>query len=112
MATLFEHMYEYTKVIALKENDVGMIDESYFSKIKSLYIGYLLLVLILKYYVHLFKEYETLDVVKNNKINKNQAKLFETHINFNIINEFNTHFPGFENYIVKVMHLLIDITGN
>lgn len=118
MCELMSHMYEYARIIALKnvsdeETKRTIYDESnetlnkdkqkinivnkdiLFNNIKALYIGYILIVLVLKYYVMLFKSDRQL------KIHSKKDQLF------NIINIFNQNFPAFEEFMLKTLQLII-----
>jgi hypothetical protein len=101
MSDLMNHIYEYTRIIALKETSSGDLDRSGFSKMKSLYIGYLLIVLILKYYSMLFKTATRKKIIM--KDDPNNTK----HHNFDIIESFNANFPAFKGFVDRSMDILM-----
>jgi len=98
MTELMDHFYEYIKVIALKENDKGELDDSEFSINKSNYIGYILIVLVLKYYSMMLKT----KTDKENILNTNKYNYFD------IIHTFNKHFPAFKEFMDKSIDILMD----
>ena len=101
MIELMDHIYEYIKVIALKENDKGDLDDSEFSINKSNYIGYILIVLVLKYYSMMLK-------TKPDKEDKEYISNTNKYNYFDIIHTFNKHFPAFKGFMDKSIDILLD----
>jgi hypothetical protein len=104
MSALMNHIYEFTKVIVLKgkigsdKNDNnGEYNPNHPSvrELKVRYIGYILIVLILKYYSMLLKKTQLYESTK------------KYMIKFDIIETFNKNFPVFKNFMDKSMAILI-----
>ncbi|VBB18016.1 hypothetical protein YASMINEVIRUS_479 [Yasminevirus sp. GU-2018] len=110
MAELMAHLYEFTRVIALKETSDGDLDRSGFSNMKAMYIGYVLLVLVLKYYSMLFK---TVGGIKSSVRGKNKTlrdprvQSTETTIRYDILEAFNNNFPAFKSFTMKSIELMM-----
>jgi WD40 repeat protein len=104
MAELMDHFYEYIRVIALKENDKGELDDSEFSINKSNYIGYILIVLLLKYYSMMLK---TMFDKEYKEYNENVSNVNKYNY-FDIMHTFNNHFPAFKDFITKSIDILMD----
>lgn len=112
MADLMNHMYEYTRVIALKETSAGDLNRSGFSRMKSLYIGYILIVLVLKYYSMMLKSFSGaslsgISVTKNVGQKIVIKENIEKHLNFDIIETFNKNFPAFKGFVERSMDILM-----
>ena len=97
MTELMNHFYEYTRVIALKENNSGDITRNEFNNMKALYIGYVLMILVLKYYSMVIKLVPPKIVHNNNN----------TYINFDILETFNMNFPAFKDFMIDSIELMI-----
>jgi hypothetical protein len=92
MYTLMEHMYEYTRTIALKEYGTNIhknIHKKEHISVISMYIGYTLIVLVLKYY--------------SNVLKMNTSK----HLDRNILDTFNKNFPVFKDFMDKSIDIMI-----
>jgi hypothetical protein len=119
MRDLMNHMYEYTRVVALKETSENDIERSGFSNMKAIYIGYVLLVLIIKYYSVLVKTLnnekssskKVLDKTKNvsvetTLIEKNTKRRIK-NVDLDIINIFNENFPAFKSFTDRSLNLML-----
>lgn len=94
MCELMDHMYEFTRVIGLGETQDGNITRSKINNLKALYIGYVLLLLVLKYYSKLY-----MYITKDDK-----AQYDQIHYNLmyhDLIETFIENFPAFEGFIKK-----------
>ena len=109
MHDLMNHMYEYTRVIALKETSAGNLNRMEFSNMISLYIGYILIMLVLKYYSMMLKVLsESLHSgISVTKYIGQKSVIKEKHINFDIIDTFNKNFPAFKDFVDRSMDILI-----
>lgn len=99
MYELMSHMCEYARIITIKDESEGVPNNNInisLNDIKILYIGYILIVLILKYYAAFFK------TNKKFKIQINKDHLFNT------IKIFNQNFPIFEGFVFKALNLMIN----
>jgi len=90
MTELTDHLYEYTRVIALKEKADGDIDRSGVNHIKAIYTGYVFVVLILQYYSMMFK-----------------TTTCSKKIKFDIINTFNANFPAFKDFMTESLNVML-----
>ena len=95
MNDLMNHFYEYTRIIALKETMDGEFNNSHFSTVMALYIGYVLIVLILKYYSMM---------IKSSNDNK---KFTEKILKSDLLITFNKNFPAFELYVNRAIGLML-----
>lgn len=95
MADMMMHFYEYTKMIFLKNNDNNA--RSAFGNKKALYIGYILMTLILKYYIQLFKLCDEKYITSNENV----------IINLDVAKSFVENFPIFEEFIKYYMDNLM-----
>ena len=93
MFDLMTHLYEYTRIIVLKENINGQFNRSKFSQMTSHYIGYTLMVLVLKYYSMMINTTSDDFVINKNK--------------FDILETFNKNFPVFTDIMYSMMAVLI-----
>lgn len=112
MSDLMNHMYEYTRVIALKETSDGDLNRSGFSRMKSLYIGYILIVLVLKYYSMMLKSMSGasmsgISVTKNVGHKVIIKESTEKHLKFDIIETFNKNFPAFKAFVDRSVDILM-----
>lgn len=109
MTDLMSHMYEYTRVVALKETSSGDLNRTGFSKMKALYIGYILIVLVLKYYSMMLKSLSGAAVTKTRDIGQKVMikESTEKHLNFDIIETFNKNFPAFQEFVNRSMDTLM-----
>jgi hypothetical protein len=121
MRDLMNHMYEYTRVIALKEtikNDEEQnesTERSKFSDMKAIYIGYVLLILVIKYYLVLVKtsnqEYissaETKGKTKSNTKSNVNIQLNQRSPALDIMKTFNDNFPIFKSFTDKTLSLIL-----
>lgn len=94
MSELMDHMYEYARVIGLGETQDGNITRSKVNNLKALYIGYVLLLLVLKYYSKLY-----IYITRQNQIQHNQIQYNQNY--HDLIETFTANFPAFEGFIKK-----------
>lgn len=118
MAELMSHMYEFTRVIVLKESYDGDIDRSEINNLKSVYIGYVLLILVVKYYSMTIKVnstptsyvQSTRNIGDSNTINSHIVPIMENEnkiINFDILDIFNSNFPALQAFASKSINLML-----
>jgi hypothetical protein len=123
MRDLMNHMYEYTREIALKEtiknNEVQneSTERSKFNDMKAIYIGYVLLILVIKYYLVLVKtsnhEYiSSIETKVNTKVNtksmtKSPAVDRRLPLQIDIMKTFNDNFPIFKSFTDKTLSLIL-----
>jgi len=91
---LMNHIYEYTRIIVLKETTNGDLVRNDISSECVMYIGYTFALLVLKYYSTMTK------LLTNNDSNTK-------HINLDIVKTFNKNFPAFEDFVKKSIELII-----
>lgn len=90
MSDLLMHIYEYIRVIVLKELDEKKPERTEIENIVSLYIGYTILSFVLKYYLVL------------SKIQKHEI------IKYDILHTFSQNFPVFEKFIGKSIAMIVN----
>lgn len=87
MNSLLDHFYGYTRIIGLKDVDDNISNKSSHHSLLSMYIGYLLIVLILKYYSNLIKTSDNIDM--------------------SMLDTFCKNFPIFKNFMDRSIDLII-----
>lgn len=110
MADLMNHFYEYTRVIVLKESLQGDVDSTGFKEMKAMYIGYILLVLVIKYYSMMLKTGDSVlisNIKTSKRKNRDNIKIQERHTDLNIIDMFNENFPAFKSFTDRTIDLLL-----
>lgn len=94
MTDLLNHMYEYTRIIILKETVGGEFIMDEFKNIIAPYIGYVILTLILNYYLILIK-------IRDKDLNK------KSELKLDIIDQYVKNFPIFESFVNKSIDLIV-----
>jgi hypothetical protein len=88
MYELMSHMYEYASVVVLREITIDTI----YNNVKTLYMGYMFMILILKYYLT-FCRLNTKDIIKIDQT-------------FDIVELFSQYFPIFGKYMIDALQLI------
>ena len=105
MANLMEHLYEYTRLIILQGKN-KVTEKMNLNELKAKYIGYILTILVLKYYSRLLNSLS--ELYNEESIHITTSKKNITHkINLNIINKFIENFPVFKEFMEISINTLI-----
>jgi len=103
MDELMKHIYDYTRIIVLKEDEKGKLKMDKTNYIKSIYIGYNITLLITEYIKQIT---ETIELT-----NINDIKIVNEQIK-ELVSEFIFSFMGFEDYINMLFNDICDVCYN
>lgn len=91
MYDLLSHIYEFTKIIIIRPDMLCIEDDTNINNLKAYYIGYVLIIFILKFYTYCIKKNQ-----KEYNYNKKDVRMDIIHI-------FNENFPPFNNFMNNII---------